>query len=151
MSSVGPTAVPASHRREFKARISRRLTLLLALLILGGLAVGGASVVLAFRIVENHDAVVREYDHVFKVDSFHAAFHDLIFELHQLDSTGGHERSLEAQVVQEELFRALNGIAGRHDVEPDAEIPDFGPVAKLLERAGSDGISRRDDLVLQLQ
>ena len=42
-------------------------------------------------------------------------------------------------------------LAPWHDVEPDAEIPDFGPVAKLLERAGSEGITRRDDLVLQLQ
>jgi 2-amino-4-hydroxy-6-hydroxymethyldihydropteridine diphosphokinase len=42
-------------------------------------------------------------------------------------------------------------LAPWYDVEPDAEIPDFGPVAKLLERAGSDGITRRDDLVLQLQ
>jgi 2-amino-4-hydroxy-6-hydroxymethyldihydropteridine diphosphokinase len=42
-------------------------------------------------------------------------------------------------------------LAPWYDVEPDAEIPDYGPVAKLLEAAGSDGIVRRDDLVLEVQ
>ncbi len=42
-------------------------------------------------------------------------------------------------------------LAPWYDVEPDAEIPDFGEVAKLLEQVGSDGLTRRDDLVLQLQ
>lgn len=35
------------------------------------------------------------------------------------------------------------------DVEPDAELPDHGPVAGLLERADQSGITRRDDLVLE--
>jgi len=41
-------------------------------------------------------------------------------------------------------------LAPWHDVEPDAEIPDFGPVAKLLEKAGVDGITKREDLELDL-
>lgn len=36
-----------------------------------------------------------------------------------------------------------------HDVEPDAVIPDAGPIADLLAVVGSEGVSRRDDLVLQ--
>lgn len=35
------------------------------------------------------------------------------------------------------------------DVEPDAELPDHGPVAGLLEQADQSGITRRDDLVLE--
>ena len=42
-------------------------------------------------------------------------------------------------------------LAPWHDVEPDAEIPDFGLVAELLEKAGSEGVTRRDDVVLDLQ
>jgi 2-amino-4-hydroxy-6-hydroxymethyldihydropteridine diphosphokinase len=38
-----------------------------------------------------------------------------------------------------------------YDVEPDAEIPDAGPVADLLERCDRSGLKRRDDLVLQVQ
>ncbi|MGL5810442.1 MAG: 2-amino-4-hydroxy-6-hydroxymethyldihydropteridine diphosphokinase [Nocardioides sp.] len=35
-----------------------------------------------------------------------------------------------------------------HDVEPSAVLLDVGPIAELLEKAGSEGMSRRDDLVL---
>ena len=41
-------------------------------------------------------------------------------------------------------------LAPWHDVEPDAEIPDFGPVAKLLEQVGDQGITKREDLSLEL-
>jgi len=37
------------------------------------------------------------------------------------------------------------------DMEPDAEIPDTGPVAELLEKSDRSGITRRDDLTLQVQ
>jgi 2-amino-4-hydroxy-6-hydroxymethyldihydropteridine diphosphokinase len=37
------------------------------------------------------------------------------------------------------------------DVEPDAEFPDLGPVAELLEKTGSEGVIRRDDVTLNLQ
>ena len=42
-------------------------------------------------------------------------------------------------------------LAPWHDVEPDAEIPDYGLVAELLEKTGSEGVTRRDDVVLDLQ
>ena len=38
-----------------------------------------------------------------------------------------------------------------YDVEPDAEIPDAGLVAELLEKSDRSGLKRRDDLVLQVQ
>jgi 2-amino-4-hydroxy-6-hydroxymethyldihydropteridine diphosphokinase len=38
-----------------------------------------------------------------------------------------------------------------YDVEPDAEIPDAGPVAELLDKSDRSGITRRDDLALQVQ
>ncbi len=37
------------------------------------------------------------------------------------------------------------------DVDPDAELPDHGPVAQLLEQADQSGMKLRDDLVLQIQ
>ena len=42
-------------------------------------------------------------------------------------------------------------LAPWNDVEPDAELLDQGPVAELLAKTGSDGITRRDDLSLNLQ
>ena len=40
-------------------------------------------------------------------------------------------------------------LAPWNDVEPDAEIPGQGPVAELLAKAGTDGIKRLDDVVLE--
>jgi 2-amino-4-hydroxy-6-hydroxymethyldihydropteridine diphosphokinase len=42
-------------------------------------------------------------------------------------------------------------LAPWQDVEPDAELLDHGPVAELLAKADTDGITRRDDLTLTLQ
>jgi 2-amino-4-hydroxy-6-hydroxymethyldihydropteridine diphosphokinase len=42
-------------------------------------------------------------------------------------------------------------LAPWHDLEPDAEIPDYGLVAELLEKAGTEGIQKRDDVTLDLQ
>lgn len=41
-------------------------------------------------------------------------------------------------------------LAPWHDVEPDAELLDHGPVAELLAKAGDEGIKRRDDIELTL-
>lgn len=38
-----------------------------------------------------------------------------------------------------------------HDLEPDAEIPDVGPVSALLEAVDVTGITRRDDIELGVQ
>lgn len=37
------------------------------------------------------------------------------------------------------------------DVEPDAVLPDAGPVAELLEKLDTSGMTRRDDLALESQ
>jgi 2-amino-4-hydroxy-6-hydroxymethyldihydropteridine diphosphokinase len=42
-------------------------------------------------------------------------------------------------------------LAPWHDVEPDADLLDSGPIAELLEKTGTEGITRRDDLTLTLQ
>ena len=38
-----------------------------------------------------------------------------------------------------------------YDVEPDAVLPDAGPVKELLDDLDGSGITRRDDLELELQ
>jgi 2-amino-4-hydroxy-6-hydroxymethyldihydropteridine diphosphokinase len=38
-----------------------------------------------------------------------------------------------------------------HDVEPEAELPEAGPIADLLAGLDTSGVRRRDDLVLELQ
>ena len=41
-------------------------------------------------------------------------------------------------------------LAPWHDLEPDAELMEFGPVAKLLEQVGDQGVVKREDLTLDL-
>ena len=41
-------------------------------------------------------------------------------------------------------------LAPWRDLEPDAELLDHGPVAKLLETIGEDGLTRREDLSLDI-
>ncbi len=36
------------------------------------------------------------------------------------------------------------------DLEPDAEIPGYGAVADLVEKAGREGVKRREDIELEL-
>lgn len=38
-----------------------------------------------------------------------------------------------------------------HDLEPDAVLPDAGPVAELLEKVDQGGISLREDLTLEFE
>jgi 2-amino-4-hydroxy-6-hydroxymethyldihydropteridine diphosphokinase len=42
-------------------------------------------------------------------------------------------------------------LAPWHDIEPDGEIPDIGPISELLEKTGLEGVTRRDDVSLDLQ
>ena len=42
-------------------------------------------------------------------------------------------------------------LAPWNDVEPDAELLDQGPVVELLAKTGDQRITRRDDLILNLQ
>jgi 2-amino-4-hydroxy-6-hydroxymethyldihydropteridine diphosphokinase len=37
------------------------------------------------------------------------------------------------------------------DLEPEAELPDAGPVAELAEKTGRDGVRLRDDIELEFQ
>ena len=38
-----------------------------------------------------------------------------------------------------------------HDLEPDAELPDHGPIADLLDKVGTEGVVLRGDLELTVQ
>lgn len=59
---------------------------------------------------------------------------------HDDDMTLPHPRAAERAFV----------LAPWADLEPDASIPDAGPIAELLERTGRAGIQRRDDIELEL-
>ena len=37
------------------------------------------------------------------------------------------------------------------DLEPDAELPGYGPIAELLAKTGVDGLTLREDLTLDVE
>jgi len=42
-------------------------------------------------------------------------------------------------------------LAPWHDLDPEAELLDHGPIADLLDKIGAEGIRKRDDVTLDLQ
>jgi nitrate/nitrite-specific signal transduction histidine kinase len=128
---VGPAAMNRPSIDEpFPARISRNLTLALALVILAVLLVGGTSLALVVAIFRNNEAVGREYGHILALDQIHSVFDDLIFELHQADSTDVSERTTRAQLKYEDLTRQLDALAELHRGELGA--PERGEEQALL-------------------
>ncbi len=96
----------SSYSPQFPARISRRLSLALSVIIAAVLLVGGISLVLAVRIFRINEAVDRENSHIQITDQIHTTFQQVIFELQQMHALGWFDRK--------EDVRALHGDLGRH-------------------------------------
>ncbi len=109
-----------SIEAAFPAQISRILALGVGVMVAGVLLVGGTSLALASRIYLNNDAVTQEYDHILRLDQVHSVFDDLIFELHQMDSTGRHDRTTAALLMQEEIVRKVEAVGEVHRGQIDA-------------------------------
>jgi len=123
---------------SFAARISRSLAVATGVLVAVVLLVGGTSLVLAARIFLNNDAVAEEYDHLLKLDQVHSVFDDLIFELHQMDSTGRIDHTADALLMQEEIVRQLAALGETHRgqvaaAEQEREQAGLGALHRLSE------------------
>ncbi len=83
-------------------------------LLLGVVLVGGSSLAMALRISHNNEDVVREYGHILRHDEIRSLFDELVFELHQVDSTNASGRTTRALLVHDDIARRLDTIAGVH-------------------------------------
>ena len=101
--------------------------------------VGGTSLGLAFRILQNNHAVANEYDHILQLDQVHSVFDDLIAELHQMDSTGRRERTTDALLMQEEIGRSLVALGEIHRGEFGAAEQQHTEVLGGLGRLSEEG------------
>jgi nitrate/nitrite-specific signal transduction histidine kinase len=130
------TRTPAGERSSF--RIGRSLTLAATGVVVSVLLVGGASLALAVRIHRNNDAVMTEYDHIQRLDQVHSLFDDLIFELFQMDSTRRLDRASEALLMQEEILRKLDALAGLHLEQAGPGAP-AGHILDDMRRLAEEG------------
>ena len=127
-----------SIEAAFPAQISRSLALGVGVMVAAVLLVGGTSLALASRIYLNNDAVTQEYDHILRLDQVHSVFDDLIFELHQMDSTGRRDRATDALLMQEEIVRKVEALGEAHRGQVDAaeqqrEQAELGALRRLSE------------------
>jgi len=127
-----------SGRASFPSRIGRSLALAAGVVVAMVLLVGGTSLALAARIFQNNGAVAQEYTHILRLDQVHSVFDDLIFELHQMDSTGRLDRTTSALLMQEEIVRQLDSLGETHrsDVvaaEQQREQAVLGGLRRLSE------------------
>ena len=121
---------------QFPARISRRLSLALSVVIITVLLVGGISLALAMRISHINDAVDQENAHNQLSDQIHATFYHIVFELQQMHAMGWPDRGRDVQALHEELARHLETFAVMHQGQEDfpekrQELAAFAGLRKL--------------------
>jgi HAMP domain-containing protein len=113
---------PLAIEESFPSRIERTLALAAGVVVVAVLLVGGTSLALAVRIYLNNDAVAQEYDHILRLGQAHSLVDDMIFELHQMDSTGRLDRTAVVLLMQEELVRELAALGETHSQVAAAEL-----------------------------
>jgi len=115
---------------QFPERLSRRLSLVQALILVAVLIAGGLAVFLAARIYQTNTLIRQEYTHVLSVEQLHLAFHTAVSHIEQMVLTGdtGHLERLSA--IQQELSRQLAMVLEQQAGEP---VPtDLSREAKLV-------------------
>jgi HAMP domain-containing protein len=121
MGQEGQAAKRDAAGAPFPGRLGRSLTLALGAVILLVVLVGGAFFVLAVRIHLNNEAVLREYGHIRRADEIHLLFHDLVFELHQADSSTAATRTAKARLLDGELERHIAELSALNQNELEAD------------------------------
>ncbi len=104
---------------QFPARISRRLSLALTVIIVTVLLVGGISITLAMRIFRINESVDQQNAHIHITDQIHTTFHHIIFELQQMHALGWFDRKGDVQTLHQELTRHLDTFQALHQAEED--------------------------------
>lgn len=111
-----------THRKPtegFPVRISRRLSLALAGIILTVLLVGGVSLGLAIRIYRINHKANQEHAHVLVIDQIQSAFNGIIFDLQQMQAAGQFNRTADVQAMHVELAQHLESFRTFHQGDPN--------------------------------
>ncbi len=103
---------------EFPARLSQRLSIGLALILLVILAAGGLSLYIAFEIFRANSLVRQEYLHALEVGQLHLKFHDIISVVEHYEATGEMEGLEGLSAVNQDLIRQMKAVVAQQGGQP---------------------------------
>lgn len=107
-----------SFSSRFSSRLSRRLCVASALVILAVFAGGGLSVFLATKISHTNTLVRQEYTHALAIEQLHLSFHAMITAIEQLEATGDTEDLQHLPALQQRLGGQLKSVMEQQKAEP---------------------------------
>ena len=103
---------------EFPARLSQRLSIGLALILLVILAAGGLAVFMVFRIHHTNALVRQEYTHALMAGQLHLRFHDMMSAIQQVEAGGTLADPRELLTIPQELDRHIKEVVANKLGEP---------------------------------
>ena len=103
---------------EFPARLSQRLSIGLALILLVILTAGGLSLYIAFEIFKANSLVRQEYLHALEVGQLHLKFHDIISVVEHYEATGEMEGLEGLSAVNQDLIRHMKAVVAQQGGQP---------------------------------
>ena len=116
--------------REFPARLSVRLRIALAAVLVVVLAGGSLAVFLAARISHTNALIRQEYSHALAVSELHLTFHNIVAAIEDTEASGDMANLQHIQALQEELTRKMQTVVAGQYGEP---VPtDLAHEAELL-------------------
>jgi nitrate/nitrite-specific signal transduction histidine kinase len=116
---------------DFPGRISRRLSLLLGIVLVVVLLVGGVSILLARSIFVSTGDIEMQAQHIETIDAVHAAVHHLISAIQQSEITGVPTLEGEQQNLTGDL-RALMAQYAELEATIDTDHPDQESEMKIF-------------------
>ena len=127
---------------QFPVRLSRRLSIAQAVVLVTLLAAGGLVVFLAVRIHNTSTLIRQEYTHALSVDALHLTFHSAIAELEQLLLTDDADRLQRLYVLRSALDRTLATVLAQRADEPVPTLParedqQLAELQRLVSELGS--------------
>jgi signal transduction histidine kinase len=99
-----------SPPEEFPARINRRISIGIAVIVFLHLILGGISLYYAVRIYKINNAVSREYSYILSLNQIHTVFDDIFYEFEQIHDFRRFGRLPIIRRMLEDLGRRLEKI-----------------------------------------
>ena len=121
---------------EFSARIGRRASFWLAVIVLALLLVGGISLLSARAISLGTQQIRGQYEHVQTMEAFHGAIHHFISGIHQSIFAGEPLAEAQRRQTVADLQRMLQEVAEFHAREKEEEAAEREREADLTRQIG---------------